>query len=136
MEQHFPWLPAYTVGIATIDEQHRQLVALINQLHNALLKRQSKEVMGEIIARLQEYTEVHFAYEEALLAQYDYPGYHSHKRVHEGMRAKVVALAEDHAAGRVVISLQVMNFLKEWLSTHILGTDQLYRDYLLQEGVK
>ena len=136
MAAHFPWLPAYNVGIAVIDEQHRRLVDLINQLHEALLKRQSKAVMGRILAQLTNYTEVHFAFEEDLMSRYDYPGYHSHKRVHEEMRAKVLALAYDQAAGRVVISLQVMEFLKEWLSSHILGTDQLYRAFLRQEGVE
>lgn len=136
MVTHFPWLPAYNVGIATIDEQHQRLVALINQLHGAMLKRQSKAVMGQILAQLTDYTEVHFAFEEELMSRYDYPGLHSHQRVHDEMRAKVLALADDHAGGRVVISLQVMEFLKEWLTSHILGTDQLYRDFLRQEGVE
>jgi hemerythrin len=134
MGAHFPWLPAYNVGIATIDEQHQQLVALINQLHEALLNRRSKEVMGQILAQLTDYTEVHFVFEEGLMARYDFPGYHSHKQAHDEMRDKVLALAADHGAGRVVMSLTVMEFLREWLSRHILGTDQLYRDFLRQEG--
>lgn len=136
MVEQFHWLPAYSVGIAAIDEQHQRLVALINQLHQAMLKRQSKAVMGHILARLVEYTDVHFAFEEDLMARYEYPGYHTHQKVHDEMRAKVLALQEDHSAGRVVISMQVMDFLKNWLATHILGTDQLYRDFLQQEGVR
>lgn len=136
MPSHFPWLPTYNVGIATIDEQHQRLVALINQLHGAMLTRRSKTIMGQILAELLAYTEIHFAFEEELMARYDYPGFHSHKLAHDEMRAKVVALAADHAEGRVIISLAVMDFLKEWLATHILGTDQLYRDYLRQEGVR
>jgi hemerythrin-like metal-binding protein len=136
MATHFPWLAAYNVGIVTIDEQHQRLVALINQLHGAMLTRRSKEVMGQILTQLAEYTEVHFAYEEGLMARYAYPGYHSHQEVHEQMRAKVLALAADHAAGRVIISLAVMEFLREWLTAHILGTDQLYRDFLRQEGAR
>lgn len=135
MEEHYPWLPSYSVGIAAIDEQHRGLLSLINQLHQAMLDRLSKSVMGSILVQLEEYTQLHFAFEEALMTRYDYPGYQSHRKIHTEMRAKVLALRDDHAQGRIVISLKVMEFLKEWLTSHILGVDQLYKDFLRQEGV-
>ncbi len=136
MGEQFPWLAEYSVGIAAIDGQHQRLVAMINELHQALLARRSREVMGAILSQLVDYTELHFTFEESLMARYDYPGHQSHQEAHEQMRAKVLALRDDHQAGRAVISLAVMAFLKDWLSGHILGTDHLYKDFFQQEGLR
>lgn len=136
MAELFPWLPEYSVGVAALDEQHQRLLALINQLHAALLARQSKAVMGDILARLVDYTEVHFTFEESLMERYAYPEYRNHQVSHDEMRGKVLALRDDHGAGRMVVSLQVMGFLKQWLSGHILGTDQLYKEFFQHEGLR
>ncbi len=136
MTEPFAWLPEYSVGIAAVDGQHQRLVALINELHNALLARRSRVVMGDILAQLADYTESHFVFEESLMARYEYPGYQSHRETHDRMRDKVMALRDDHQAGRVVVSLEVMAFLKDWLSGHILGTDHLYKDFFQHEGLR
>lgn len=132
---HFIWSEEYSVNIKAIDEQHKGLIDLIEKLHTAMLNRQSRAVMGDILSELVNYTNSHFAYEEELMEKYGYPGFHEHKKHHQQMRHKVLALQDDYGRGKIVVSMQVMDFLKDWLARHILGTDQLYKEFLNSEGV-
>lgn len=131
----FTWNDFYSVNIAKIDDQHKNLIAIINELHDAMLQRRSKEVLHHVFEQLVVYTEEHFAYEEELLTRYEFPGYEDHKQAHEYLTAKVRELRKNYDQGMDIFSMKVMIFLKEWLAKHILGTDQLYKDFLNDEGV-
>jgi len=129
------WSDAYSVNIAAIDEQHKGLVDLINQLHSAMLRRQSGEVLGAILDELGTYVERHLSYEEELLRRYDFPGLAEHEAKHRDLRERVSEFRKDHASGRMVPTTALIDFLRKWLSEHILGTDRLYADFLNSEGV-
>ena len=129
------WSEKYSVNIKAIDEQHMKLIAIMNKLHEAMLKKKSKIIMGDILKELLDYTYEHFSYEEALLKKYDYPSYDEHKRTHGEMSQKVHKLYVDHQAGQEIVSRDFMDFLKNWLADHILGNDQLYKEFLHSEGV-
>nr|MBF0221607.1 hemerythrin family protein [Desulfobulbaceae bacterium] len=131
----FVWLNSYSVNVKAIDDQHMGLINIINRLHAAMLENKSKLIMGDILQQLVEYSNDHFMYEENLLEAHDYPSLIDHKRVHEEMREKVCQLQSDYRSGKVIFSLTVMDFLKEWLADHILGDDHLYKDFLNSEGV-
>jgi len=131
----FPWEARFSVNVENIDSQHRQLIDIINELHEAMMKKRSKEVLGELLERLVDYTDVHFTYEEELMARYEFPGYHDHKRQHDTIRNNVQERLQEHRDGKIVMSIKVMEYLKKWLSEHIMGTDRLYADFLNSEGV-
>lgn len=130
------WNDDYLLGIPSIDRQHRELITMLGEFDGAILERRSREITGEILARLGRYTLEHFDYEEDLLARYDYPGLDEHRRAHAAMRQRVEDLLAAHGGGRVVPSMELMRFLKNWITTHIMGTDRLYADFLIDEGVE
>jgi len=129
------WKESYGVNIKEIDEQHKQLVAMINELHDAMVKQQAKEVLGKILDKLINYTATHFATEEKYMQQHGYPGYAEHKAKHDKMTAKVLSLKKEWQAGRATLTIEVSKFLKDWLDKHILGTDQQYAPFLKEKGV-
>lgn len=131
----FNWKDDYSVKVKEIDEQHQQLIALINKLHDAMGEKRGKEVVGEILKRLADYTVYHFANEERLLRSNGYPEYDAHHDKHVKMTGKVMALQEDLKSGKITLSIEVMNFLKNWLDKHILGTDKKYSSFLNEKGV-
>lgn len=133
--ESFRWSNSYSVNVKAIDDQHMELIDIINRLHEAMLKNKSKLIMGDILKQLIEYTNNHFTYEERLLEAHEYPSLTEHKRVHCEMRTKVNLLQSDYQAGKVILSTKVMDFLKNWLADHILGNDHLYKDFLNSEGV-
>lgn len=130
------WSDEYSVKIAAIDSQHKKIVELINELHTAMLHAKGKEVIGKVLEDLSSYTVFHFAAEEKLMKQYDYPGYSKQKSEHEKLSEQVKKLVEDYKSGKTIISQQVMQFLKDWLVNHIVGSDKKYSDYLNERGVK
>jgi len=130
------WSDSYSVKVAEIDRQHQQLVKLINDLHSAMLERKAKDTLGKIIDQLAGYTVNHFATEEKYFAKFNYPETASHKKEHENFVAKVSDFKKGFDDGRILLSMDIMNFLKDWLVKHIQGTDQKYSDFFNKNGLK
>jgi hemerythrin len=130
------WKDEYRVRVREIDEQHQKLVAMINELNDAMGQGQAKAVLENILSKLVAYTVTHFAAEERLLQTHGYPAFGEHKEKHEKMTGKVLALQRDYRQGKTRLSIEVMDFLKNWLDKHILGTDMKYSEFLTGRGVK
>jgi hemerythrin len=129
------WSDKYSVGINSIDVQHKQLVALINNLFEALSKGKGDQALAPILNELIVYTKTHFAYEERLFTQYAYPDSSLHKADHDKLAAQVLDIQKQMQEGKVGVSVGTMTFLKEWLSGHIMGSDKKYGPYLSGKGV-
>ena len=124
------WNDTFNVGDAEIDRQHRKLVAMLNDLHDSMMRGDGNRVMGSLLENLVRYTKTHFVTEEKLMTQSGYPGLRAHKAEHDALEAEVVKLFGDWKAGRVALSLKVLIFLKNWLQGHILGSDMKLAAYL------
>ena len=133
---YFPWRKDFELNIRDMDNQHRELVSIINSLQGAINEGLGKERLAEILEKLLSYTDFHFAAEEKLLKKHGYPGFEEHRRKHVAMRGKVLALIQDYKGGRVTMTFSVLKFLQDWLSKHIMGTDKKYSAYLAGKGVK
>lgn len=124
------WTEDFSVRIESIDKQHQRLIELINELHEAMLSGTTRDSIGYILTSLIDYTKSHFAYEEGLFEHSEYPDVAAHKAAHAALTEKVVALQTSFAAGEAVMGMDVMSFLKDWLTGHIMGTDKKYSAYL------
>ncbi len=122
----FPWHEKYSVGIPEIDTQHKGLIRLINDLHAAMATGQGKQAVGKIVDDLVRYTEVHFRSEEELLRQKKYSKFAVHQAEHKRLTAQVIGLREKYHGGTLALTLEVMQFLKNWLADHIMGHDHQY----------
>lgn len=127
------WGEQYSVGYDKIDEQHQKLVGYINELHAAMLEGRGQEALVTILKKLVSYTQTHFAMEEKLMQQYNYPEYNKHKMEHEALVKKVLTVQQDMEEKSVKLTLQVMNFLKDWLAKHIMGTDKRFGKFLNEQ---
>jgi len=132
----FPWSDAYTVKIAIVDSQHKVLVDLINQLHQAMIARKGRESLGGILASLVTYTKSHFAAEEGLLRANQYPDLADHKPEHERFTQTIVEFQGRFQRNEVAMTIDVMDFLKDWLVKHIMGVDKKYVPHLSARGVR
>ncbi len=136
MRPFFQWEDRYAIGVRIIDQQHMELVSLLNKLYEAMHAGEGREALGEVLSGLIRYTGFHFAAEERLMRTHGYPDYLSHKAKHEKMAAKVLSLQAEYEAETVFSPIQISNFLKNWLARHILGTDKAFGDYLAKKGIK
>jgi hemerythrin-like metal-binding protein len=130
-----PWTQDLELGIPTIDEQHKKLVAMINSLHRAVEKNDAagaKRVLQELV----EYTGYHFGTEEKFFDQHGYPETEAHKTIHKKLVEKALAFTKKFDAGDEFLAQELLIFLKDWLVSHICVTDRKYVPFLQSKGVR
>lgn len=132
----FPWSQKFQVGIGFVDAQHKQLVDIINRLHEAMASGRGKEVLGKTLEELIRYTKAHFAAEEKVLESSGYPEFPQHHAEHERLTLAVLEFHRKLISNELGLSINVMAFLKDWLGQHILNVDMQYAPYLKAKGVK
>jgi hemerythrin len=130
MNGMFDWKPEYSVGVKSIDGQHQKLFALARELHQAMSSGQGKLATERMLDRLVQYTGTHFAHEERLMQQCQYPAFAEHRLKHQALTQKVRTFQADFEAGRVAMSVQLLQFLKEWLEHHIQVEDTAYAPFV------
>lgn len=120
----FVWDDKYQVGISEIDQDHKGLVNLINDLYEAMQDGSGGAMLLPIFSALKHYTENHFAREEAYMVECDAPGQEKHLQAHKLMVNKLAELESRHRQGEAAISLQTLTFLRDWLKDHIYIVDK------------
>jgi len=130
------WGQHLSVGVKVFDDEHKQLIALVNKLNQALQAGSAKKTMKEILSNLVNYTKIHFKHEEDYMVLYDYPEYQKHKQEHEALTNQVMDFLQRYNSGKASFSLELMNFLKDWLTKHILGSDKKYKDFFVSKIIE
>lgn len=132
---YMDWDQKFSVNVKEIDNQHKKLVDMVNELHEAMKMGKGKDIMEKVLAELVNYTASHFATEERLMTQYSYPQFALHKTEHDKLVQQVLSFQKDFNSGKVAITLDLMTFLRDWLANHILGTDKKIGAFLNEKGV-
>lgn len=132
----FDWKDEMSVNVKEIDLQHQALVNLMNGLYDAMKAGKGNTIIGKLIADLLKYTEVHFSAEEKYFEMHSYPETDIHKAEHKKFIDQALAVQQDFNDGKIGLSLSVMNFLKKWLSEHIMGTDKKYAQFFNDKGLQ
>jgi hemerythrin len=130
------WAQSMSVGVKVLDDDHKKLVAMVNELHDGILEGRRAEALGHVLDQLVSYTRVHFNREEALFARTKYAGAVEHKKEHDDLIVKALELQKRYKEGASsMLSLETMSFLKNWLAHHIGGSDKSYGPHLNANGI-
>jgi hemerythrin-like metal-binding protein len=131
------WTDALSVGIPSIDNQHEQLVSQLNQLQDGMFAGKEKSALGGILQGLIEHTIAHFKYEEELFARTDYPDAIAHKEEHDKLVQDILDVRKKYeTVGASVLTIPLMNFLKNWLTAHIKDADMKCSAHLIAKGIR
>lgn len=120
------WSDSLSVKNVELDEQHKKIICIINDLHYALLKKKGNEILDDILEELVDYAKLHFSAEEKLFEKLDYPGAEAHIAQHCEFVNKVLSFKWDLERGKVTLSIDVMEYLVSWFLGHIQRVDQEY----------
>jgi hemerythrin len=120
--------------IAAIDDQHKGLFELVNRLFDSVQAGASNKTIRQVLAELIRYTMSHFAAEEAAMEAYSYPRLNEHRQEHEKLTAQVLEYVKQYHIGRAKISMSLLEFLQNWLTEHILGSDRTFSQFLISRG--
>ena len=118
------WDPALETGDPTVDEQHRQLYELVNEMNDTVASGRSDELIAASFGRIIEYARSHFAYEEALMERIGYPGIETQMWQHREFAKEVELLWSEILSGDRVSPGGLVDFMKEWLSYHVDQEDR------------
>jgi hemerythrin len=129
------WSADYSVGNNLIDEQHKELIRMTDELYEACRKGGGAEKISflKAIHGSVDYVKVHFSAEERMMKEVNYPDYETHKREHEGFIAEVLRQAKEYEKNKRFVPLSFVKFLLEWIVNHIARSDKKYAAYLPQE---
>ena len=124
------WSDSLTVGIPLVDDDHKLLVELINQLSDSVNANEEHSTLGTVLNALVEYTEYHFLREEAVMEACGYPDLSAHRVEHDDLAARVKDIESRYRDDKEAdLGNETLRFLKYWLSAHIQGRDTLIREY-------
>jgi hemerythrin len=131
------WSATLSVGVQTLDDDHKKLVAMINELLEGILKNRRHEALTQVLDQLVHYTQLHFAHEEAFFVRTGYPDAATHIQQHRALVKQVADLQARLKAGDTsLLSLDLMKFLKEWLTRHIMDEDKRYQAHFNAKGIR
>ncbi len=135
LAQALEWDDSFATGVRSLDDQHRKLFDMVNDLHDAMQQKRSKEAIGSILNRLIEYTASHFGAEEAGFRKSNYPDEARHKEHHAKLVAQVLDLQGKFNSGEALLTQSVIEFLQDWLINHIKGVDKQYGPHFIKHGI-
>jgi len=133
---YFEWGETYSVSVHDMDGQHKKLFALISDYYDAIAQKKTKEANAAILAGLLDYTKYHFSDEEKLMLRYNYPGYREQKADHDTFIATIQDYQQRIKEGKLLLSVEITGFLKDWLVKHIQVRDKEYGPFLNAKGVR
>lgn len=130
------WNDQLSVEDDELDADHKQLVAILNLLYDALGNECSRDLLGEILEELTIYTKLHFAYEERMIDESHFPDAEAHKALHRQAGEWLAETRTRFQDGTLPgPTLEVMNYLKDWLFQHIIGEDKRYTPYIRRMAI-
>lgn len=133
----FFWNEEMSVGVKVLDDDHKRMVGLMNELYDVLVGGKSLDEVDRILAELEDYTTYHFQQEEELFGRTDYPDAEIHKREHNELLVWSRKTMEEIRTGTLgKPSPELMNYLQDWFQDHIKDSDKNYASYLKAAGIR
>jgi len=129
------WNPSFSVKVEKCDTDHKKLFDLLNKLHESMSTGKGGEVVVKVVKELNDYTKFHFSSEEKMLEQTHYPALGEHRAQHKVFVKKVEQFQNDVEKGVLGKSIAILNFLTDWLASHIKKVDQQYSAHLNANGI-
>jgi hemerythrin len=126
------WSNTFSFGIKLIDDQHKEMVDLVNDMfhHASGNEEQEYEYFSKVIQKAVHYIKVHFATEEKIMRTIHFPGYAEHKRCHDCFILDVLENIRNFETEKHYTLFSFTKFLKEWVLSHIGIMDKQYHLYI------
>lgn len=133
----FSWNENYQMHIKSIDIQHHRLIEIVNELHDLyLFNPDDSKAFSAILDSLVKYISTHFQYEETLLRNYEFPDLEKHIAEHRRLSSDFNNYLEKYRNKDEVDVPSLLNFTREWLQNHMLGSDMEYAQFFARQEKK
>jgi hemerythrin len=130
------WTESFSVGVKLFDEQHKQLVEMINRLSEDPQAGTSSETVSELLNAMTDYAQQHFEAEETLMEKHGYPQLREHTAQHHAFRRKTAELCMDTMNRVGTVPESLLEYLRDWLLGHILKSDMAYKPFFHELNIE
>ncbi len=130
------WKPTYNTDINEIDDQHKKLIEVINELYDCMEHKTKRGSTDKIFSQLFEYAETHFATEEKYMKQFNFDKYEDHVIEHKYFKKHLNDLKEKYPTCSERTIIELLNFLKDWFLNHVIDIDKEYVLLFKANGLK
>lgn len=129
------WKEEYTIGLETIDQQHRKFIDILNKLSKSFLSQDDRKEVAIVLKELEEYAENHFAFEEKYFRDFNYEDSEEHKKHHEVFRSQIQSFWEQLKNENELLKYDLLQFMDNWLTAHIVKEDKKYVECFRKNGI-
>ncbi len=130
------WQDAYSVGVMEIDNQHKNLVAITNELFEAINSGVTVEKIKRVTDSLVEFKVEHFATEEKYFKEFNYELADEHIAEHQRFNDTVGSLSREYGQDAITFAFKLVDFIEDWLIKHMMIDDQRYKKCFAEHGLK
>lgn len=140
------WKDSHRIGVEQLDEDHRYLVGLANDLHGGITRSHGcgslraavdeLQTMLRVLDGLIDYATKHFAAEEECMLEHGYPDYLEMKKAHEQFTSMALDLRRAFDEGQALSSRKILESLKEWFEAHVVGLDAQFGEFVNERGIQ
>lgn len=127
------WDDAYSIGIAEIDQQHRQMFTIMESVHEAMRAGQSAARIEPALKELLQCCETHFQTEETLMSFHGFRDLVNHSAEHRLITGQLELFLKEHREGKPGLIVELLEYIEDWQGIHVLQHDMKYRDHLMRE---
>ncbi len=130
------WNDSLNIGIKTIDEQHKKLFEFFNDFVKHLESDSTKEILLKVLKDMADYIDYHFTTEEEFFKKTGFSGTAKHIEQHDIFRKKVDSFFKHKNQHELQLSFEIILFLRDWIVSHIQGSDKEYVECFLENGIE
>jgi hemerythrin len=128
------WNEQFSVGVRKLDHQHQQLFKIVNILIDNQHATADSAPIADVLESMSKYADYHFKTEERIMMEYGYPEYDSQVREHTEFKTRTAIFCMDAITKKTDLWAEVLEYLQNWLTNHILGSDRRFKDFLTVNG--
>ena len=129
------WDKTFSVNVLRFDEEHKNIILIINRLNAATQKNDERERVSDALNEMTLYAISHFKAEEDYMTRFEYPEYEMHKEEHREFTRTTIGFCKSVMNGNYNISYDLLEYLNYWLTNHIQGTDKKYTECFNKNGL-
>ena len=123
------WKDALSIGVKKIDDQHKELVDLLNLVYDHAILGDRDDIIYQSLLDVEKYVQYHFADEEETMLEFKYPDIEHHREEHRKLKNEVDMYIERYREGYITAE-DISRFLQRWLLVHIAGHDRAIGNHI------
>lgn len=132
--QKYDWKKEYSVGIESIDEQHKKFVEIMNLLIDVINDNACNDRVADVFFSLAYYAEHYFINEEIMFKDYKYPNLSHHKELHNDFILRIIQFQKEFEQDKDNVCRELLGYLENWFKEHILDYDIKASSFLKEHG--